>query len=95
MEHSNVHERQQIFTPERASTPTNWDDNITMDEFDLSLSPIKTHISTTSSSSSSQEPHIPITTTAKRKLPVMADGFTLDQKTQHTIFRMVRRYANF
>jgi hypothetical protein len=80
MEQTNVHEHQQIFSPERASTPTNWDDNIAMDEFDLSLSPIKTHISTTSSSSSSQEPHIPITTTAKRKLPVMADGFTLDQE---------------
>jgi hypothetical protein len=76
MEHSNVHEHQQIFTPERASTPTNWDDKISMDEFDLSLSPIKTHILTTSSSSSTQEPHIPITTTEKWKLPVITDGFT-------------------
>jgi hypothetical protein len=59
-----------------------------MDEFDLSLSPIKTHISTTSSSSSSQEPHIPITTTAKRKLPVMADGFTLDQEYLELIWQM-------
>ena len=59
-----------------------------MDEFDLSLSPIKTHISTTSSSSSSQEPIIPITTTAKRKLPVMADGFTLDQEFLELIWQM-------
>jgi hypothetical protein len=88
MEHTNAHEHQQIFSPERASTPTNWDDNIAMDEFDLSLSPIKTHISTTSSSSSSQEPHIPITTTAKRKLPVMADGFTLDQEFLELIWQM-------
>jgi hypothetical protein len=78
MDQTDVHEHQQIFPSERTSTPTNWEDNIAMDEFDLS--PIKTHISTTSSSSSSQEPHIPITTTAKRKLPVMADGFTLDQE---------------
>jgi len=28
MEQTNVHEHQQIFSPERASTPTNWDDNI-------------------------------------------------------------------
>ncbi len=88
MEQTNVHEHQQIFSPERASTPTNWDDNIAMDEFDLSLSPIKTHISTTSSSSSSQEPHIPITATAKRKLPVMADGFTLDQEYLELIWQM-------
>jgi hypothetical protein len=38
MEQTNVHEHQQIFSPERASTPTNWDDKIAMDEFDLSLS---------------------------------------------------------
>jgi hypothetical protein len=88
MEQTNVHENQQIFSPERASTPTNWDDNIALDEYDLSLSPIKTHISTTSSSSSSQEPHIPITTTAKRKLPVMADGFTLDQEYLELIWQM-------
>jgi hypothetical protein len=59
-----------------------------MDEFDLSLSPIKTHISTTSSSPSSQEPVIPITTTAKRKLPVMADGFTLDQEFLELIWQL-------
>jgi len=88
MEQTNAHEHQQIFSPERASTPTNWDDHIAMDEFDLSLSPIKSHISTTSSSSSSQEPHIPITTTAKRKLPVMADGFTLDQEYLELIWQM-------
>jgi hypothetical protein len=88
MEQTNVHEHQQTFSPERASTPTNWDDHIALDEFDLSLSPIKTHISTTSSSSLSQEPHIPITTTAKRKLPVMADGFTLDQEFLELIWQM-------
>jgi hypothetical protein len=88
MEQTNVHEHQQIFSPERASTPTNWDDNIAMDEFDLSLSPIKTHISMTSSSSSSQEPHIPIKTTAKRKLPVMVDGFILDQEYLELIWQM-------
>ena len=88
MEQTNAHEHQQIFSPARASTPTNWDDNIAMDECDLPLSPIKTHISTTSLSSSSQEPHIPITTTAKRKLPVMADGFTLDQEFLELIWQM-------
>jgi hypothetical protein len=39
MEQTEVHEHQQIFSPERASTPTNWDDNIAMDEFDIPLSP--------------------------------------------------------
>jgi hypothetical protein len=88
MENSNVHEHQQVFSTERALTPMNWDDAIAMDKFDLSLSPIKTHILTTSSSSSSQEPHIPITTTKKCKLPVMADGLTLDQVYLELIWQM-------